>query len=77
MVWSEMSGGREGVRSSTPSSARMEPSRSARFPLVEPQARGYRTIYCNDREANDSVRFKGNSVSTTKYNVHFLAQRSL
>jgi phospholipid-transporting ATPase len=35
---------------------------------VTPQAPGHRTIYCNDRDANQPVRFKGNSISTTKYN---------
>ncbi|CAN1321190.1 Phospholipid-transporting ATPase 3 [Linum perenne] len=43
-------------------------ARTVRLGRVQPQAPGYRTIYCNDREANLPVKFKGNSVSTTKYN---------
>ncbi|XP_042497876.1 phospholipid-transporting ATPase 3-like isoform X2 [Macadamia integrifolia] len=48
---------------------RLPSSRSVRLGRVQPQAPGYRTIHCNDREANLPVRFKGNSVSTTKYNI--------
>uniref|UniRef100_A0A7N0VN79 Phospholipid-transporting ATPase n=1 Tax=Kalanchoe fedtschenkoi TaxID=63787 RepID=A0A7N0VN79_KALFE len=48
---------------------RRAPSQTVRLGRVDPQAPGYRTIHCNDREANQIVRFKGNSVSTTKYNV--------
>ncbi|KAK9277681.1 hypothetical protein L1049_007228 [Liquidambar formosana] len=44
-------------------------SRTVRLGRVQPQAPGHRTIYLNDREANQIVRFKGNSISTTKYNV--------
>ncbi|KAF9673469.1 hypothetical protein SADUNF_Sadunf10G0027600 [Salix dunnii] len=44
------------------------PSRTVTLGRVQPQAPGHRTIYCNDREANLPVRFKGNSISTTKYN---------
>ncbi|CAM8938245.1 unnamed protein product [Rhodiola kirilowii] len=51
------------------SSAGRAPSQTVRLGRVDPQAPGYRTIHCNDREANQIVRFKGNSVSTTKYNV--------
>ncbi|RDX68717.1 Phospholipid-transporting ATPase 3, partial [Mucuna pruriens] len=46
-------------------------SRSVRLGRVQPQAPTYRTIFCNDREANSPIRFKvrhGNSISTTKYN---------
>ncbi|TVU31027.1 hypothetical protein EJB05_22691 [Eragrostis curvula] len=35
----------------------------------QPQAPTVRTVYCNDRDANAPVGYKGNSVSTTKYNV--------
>ncbi|KAK6922097.1 P-type ATPase, N-terminal [Dillenia turbinata] len=42
---------------------------TVRLGRVEPQAPGHRNIFCNDREANFLVRFKGNSISTTKYNV--------
>ncbi|KAJ0974168.1 hypothetical protein J5N97_016133 [Dioscorea zingiberensis] len=44
-------------------------SRTVRLGRVQPQAPSNRTIYCNDREANLPVRYKGNSISTTKYNV--------
>ncbi|OVA09139.1 Cation-transporting P-type ATPase [Macleaya cordata] len=46
-----------------------EPSRTVRLGRVQPQPPGHRTIYCNDREANLPVKFKGNSISTTKYNI--------
>lgn len=41
---------------------------TVRLGRVQPQAPGHRTIFCNDRDANLLVKFKGNSVSTTKYN---------
>ncbi|KAL2904259.1 Phospholipid-transporting ATPase 3 [Bienertia sinuspersici] len=43
--------------------------RTVRLGHVQPQAPSHRTIFCNDREANALTKFKGNSVSTTKYNV--------
>ncbi|CAA7399269.1 unnamed protein product [Spirodela intermedia] len=45
------------------------PSQTVRLGRVQPQAPGHRTIYCNDRDANLPVKFKGNSISTTKYNL--------
>jgi len=55
---------------------RAESSRTARLGggaslrrQPQPQAPTVRTIYCNDREANAPVAYKGNSVSTTKYSV--------
>ncbi|KAL7181751.1 hypothetical protein ACSBR1_040618 [Camellia fascicularis] len=45
------------------------PPRSVTLGQVQPQAPGHRTIHCNDREANFIVKFKGNSISTTKYNI--------
>ncbi|XP_027096446.2 phospholipid-transporting ATPase 3 isoform X1 [Coffea arabica] len=44
-------------------------SRTVRLGRVQPQAPGHRTVFCNDREANALAKFKGNSVSTTKYDV--------
>ncbi|KAL5759658.1 hypothetical protein ACOSQ2_018496 [Xanthoceras sorbifolium] len=44
-------------------------SRTVTLGRVQPQAPGHRTIYCNDREANQPLRFKGNSIATTKYNL--------
>ncbi|AQK65518.1 Phospholipid-transporting ATPase 3 [Zea mays] len=35
----------------------------------QPMAPSVRTVCCNDREANAPVGYKGNSVSTTKYNI--------
>ncbi|CAN6283189.1 unnamed protein product [Urochloa humidicola] len=35
----------------------------------QPMAPTVRTVYCNDREANAPVGYKGNSVSTTKYSI--------
>ncbi|XP_057482184.1 phospholipid-transporting ATPase 3-like isoform X1 [Actinidia eriantha] len=45
------------------------PSRTVTLGRVQPQAPGHRTIFCNDREANLIVKFKENSISTTKYNI--------
>ncbi|PKA49367.1 Phospholipid-transporting ATPase 3 [Apostasia shenzhenica] len=50
-------------------SLRQNTVQTVRLGRVQPQHPGHRTIYCNDRAANLAVRFKGNSVSTTKYNV--------
>ncbi|XP_057948489.1 phospholipid-transporting ATPase 3 isoform X2 [Malania oleifera] len=65
--------GWERVRSSRSGSGaaaeRIPSSRTVQLGRVQPQAPGHRTIYCNDREANLIVKFKGNSISTTKYNV--------
>ncbi|KAK4777885.1 hypothetical protein SAY87_018072 [Trapa incisa] len=44
-------------------------SRTVRLGRIQPQAPTHRTIYCNDREGNRPVCFRGNSISTTKYNV--------
>ncbi|KAJ7943556.1 Phospholipid-transporting ATPase [Quillaja saponaria] len=52
-------------------------SRTVRLGRVQPQAPGHRTIYCNDREANLPVRFKGNSISTTKYNFFTFLPKGL
>ncbi|KAJ3702718.1 hypothetical protein LUZ61_006423 [Rhynchospora tenuis] len=45
------------------------PSRTVTLGRIQPQAPTHRTIYCNDRDANIPVGYKGNSVSTTKYNL--------
>ncbi|KAI7743763.1 hypothetical protein M8C21_003307 [Ambrosia artemisiifolia] len=44
-------------------------SSSIRLGRVQPQAPGHRTVFCNDRLANHLAKYKGNAVSTTKYNV--------
>ncbi|XP_023761317.1 phospholipid-transporting ATPase 3 [Lactuca sativa] len=44
-------------------------SSSRNVPHVHPQAPGYRTVFCNDREANYLAKYLGNAVSTTKYNL--------
>ncbi|KAL8532568.1 hypothetical protein ACS0TY_008962 [Phlomoides rotata] len=44
-------------------------SQTVRLGKVQPQAPGHRTVFCNDRDANALAKFKGNSVSTTKYDV--------
>uniref|UniRef100_A0A3Q7EB99 P-type ATPase N-terminal domain-containing protein n=1 Tax=Solanum lycopersicum TaxID=4081 RepID=A0A3Q7EB99_SOLLC len=48
---------------------RISSSRSIRLGQVQPQAPGHRTVFLNDRDANVLAKFKGNSVSTTKYDV--------
>ncbi|KAK4598306.1 hypothetical protein RGQ29_015681 [Quercus rubra] len=50
---------------------------TVRLGHVTPQAPGHRTIYCNDREANQPVRFKGNSISTTKFNFFTFLPKGL
>ncbi|XP_057417723.1 phospholipid-transporting ATPase 3-like [Lotus japonicus] len=54
--------------SSTTTMSHRATSQTVRLGRVQPQAPTHRTIFCNDREANLPVRFKGNSISTTKYN---------
>ncbi|KAL1355163.1 hypothetical protein AAHE18_05G094800 [Arachis hypogaea] len=56
---------------------RIPSSRTVRLGRVQPQSPGHRTIYCNDREANLPVRFKGNSISTTKYNFFTFLPKGL
>ncbi|XP_061365222.1 phospholipid-transporting ATPase 3-like [Gastrolobium bilobum] len=63
-------------RSSSTMSHRV-PSQTVRLGRVQPQAPTHRTIACNDREANLPVRFKGNSISTTKYNFFTFIPKGL
>ncbi|KAJ9187571.1 hypothetical protein P3X46_003012 [Hevea brasiliensis] len=79
-----MSGGWERVRSTRSRlsrdvslTGRSSTSRTVRLGRVQPQAPGHRTIHCNDREANFPVRFKGNSISTTKYNFFTFLPKGL
>ncbi|XVF02324.1 hypothetical protein REPUB_Repub04eG0165900 [Reevesia pubescens] len=53
------------------------PSRTVTLGRVQPQAPAFRTIFCNDREANYAHRYKGNSVSTTKYNFFTFLPKGL
>ncbi|XP_004238741.1 phospholipid-transporting ATPase 3-like isoform X1 [Solanum lycopersicum] len=48
---------------------RIASSKNIRLGKVQPQAPGHRTVFCNDRDANSLAKFKGNSVSTTKYDI--------
>ncbi|KAL5554018.1 hypothetical protein UlMin_041419 [Ulmus minor] len=52
-------------------------NRTVRLGRVQPQAPGHRTIFCNDREANQPVKFKGNSISTTKYSFFTFLPKGL
>ncbi|KAI4314247.1 hypothetical protein L6164_027175 [Bauhinia variegata] len=56
---------------------RIPTSRTVRLGRVQPQAPGYRTIFVNDREPNQIVRFRGNSISTTKYNFFTFLPKGL
>ncbi|KAK1415692.1 hypothetical protein QVD17_31477 [Tagetes erecta] len=73
MGWRGSSGSRqsgESVSSGTPLVVdRSFSSNTIRLGRVQPQAPGHRTVFCNDREANYLAKYKGNAVSTTKYNV--------
>lgn len=51
------SGGGLSVESSSPSLLRA-PSRTVTLGRIQPQAPTYRTVFCNDRDANLPVRFK-------------------
>ncbi|KAL8106257.1 hypothetical protein AgCh_029880 [Apium graveolens] len=44
-------------------------SRTIQLGRVTPQAPGNRTVFVNDRDGNSLAHFKGNSISTTKYNL--------
>ncbi|GFP80055.1 phospholipid-transporting ATPase 3 [Phtheirospermum japonicum] len=52
-----------------PSLERVSTSQTVRLGKVQPQAPGHRTVFCNDRDSNALTKFKGNSVSTTKYDI--------
>ncbi|KAI4385176.1 hypothetical protein MLD38_003231 [Melastoma candidum] len=68
-------GGRS--RSGISSDDRPPSSRTVRLGHVQPQAPTYRTIHCNDRDSNLPVGFKGNSISTTKYNFFTFLPKGL
>ncbi|KAL4302308.1 hypothetical protein GQ457_10G025370 [Hibiscus cannabinus] len=53
------------------------PSRTVTLGRVQPQAPAYRTIYCNDRDSNFAHRYRGNSISTTKYNFFTFLPKGL
>ncbi|XVE75160.1 hypothetical protein DITRI_Ditri12bG0073100 [Diplodiscus trichospermus] len=72
------------VRSSTRSQqgrsqnlSQRAPSRTITLGRVQPQAPAFRTIYCNDRDANYAHRYRGNSISTTKYNFFTFLPKGL
>ncbi|PPD81487.1 hypothetical protein GOBAR_DD21582 [Gossypium barbadense] len=76
--------GWDNIRSSTRSQQgrshslnQREPSRTVTLGRVQPQAPAFRTIYCNDRDANFAHRYRGNSVSTTKYNFFTFLPKGL
>ncbi|KAF3431364.1 hypothetical protein FNV43_RR26095 [Rhamnella rubrinervis] len=71
------SGTRTGRGSNSTMNERIPSSRTVRLGRVQPQAPGFRTIYCNDRDANLPVRFRGNSISTTKYNFFTFLPKGL
>ncbi|KAJ0037283.1 hypothetical protein Pint_23116 [Pistacia integerrima] len=66
--WDRVRSSRSRLGQSSNGHQRM-PSRTVTLGRVQPQAPGNRNIHCNDREANQPFRFKGNSIATTKYNV--------
>ncbi|XVF44122.1 hypothetical protein PTKIN_Ptkin02bG0095200 [Pterospermum kingtungense] len=53
------------------------PSRTVTLGRVQPQAPTFRTVYCNDRDANYAHRYRGNSISTTKYNIFTFLPKGL
>ncbi|XP_010255676.1 PREDICTED: phospholipid-transporting ATPase 3-like [Nelumbo nucifera] len=70
-------GGSRATSMSSFGSERHSSSQTIHLGRVQPQAPGHRTIYCNDREANLPVKFKGNSISTTKYNIFTFLPKGL
>ncbi|KAL1539393.1 Phospholipid-transporting ATPase 3 [Salvia divinorum] len=71
--WRGSRGGGDGA----PSDDRIASSQTVRLGKVQPQAPGHRTVFCNDREANSLAKYKGNSVSTTKYDVFTFLPKGL
>ncbi|KAK6116483.1 hypothetical protein DH2020_049776 [Rehmannia glutinosa] len=71
--WRGSGGGGDGA----PSLEHISSSRTVRLGKVQPQAPGHRTVFCNDRDANALAKFKGNSVSTTKYDVFTFLPKGL
>ncbi|XWS34910.1 hypothetical protein CRYUN_Cryun21dG0077800 [Craigia yunnanensis] len=76
--------GWDSIRSSTRSQqgtsqnlSQRAPSRTVTLGRVQPQAPAFRTIFCNDRDANYAHRYKGNSISTTKYNFFTFLPKGL
>ncbi|KAG9155197.1 hypothetical protein Leryth_020464 [Lithospermum erythrorhizon] len=63
--------------SPTETTEMVAPSRTVRLGRVQPQAPGNRTVFCNDREGNSLAKFKGNSVSTTKYDIFTFLPKGL
>ncbi|XP_039064213.1 phospholipid-transporting ATPase 3-like [Hibiscus syriacus] len=53
------------------------PARTVTLGRFQPQAPAYRTIYCNGRDANFVHRYRGNSISTTKYNFFTFLPKGL
>ncbi|KAL7110245.1 hypothetical protein ACP275_05G012600 [Erythranthe tilingii] len=72
--WRGSRGGGDGGAQSV---ERVSSSRTVRLGKVQPQAPGHRTVFCNDRDANALAKFKGNSVSTTKYDVFTFLPKGL
>ncbi|GMJ04749.1 aminophospholipid ATPase 3 [Hibiscus trionum] len=59
------------------SSSLKTPSRTVTLGRVQPQTPALRTIFCNDRDSNFAHRYKGNSISTTKYNIFTFLPKGL
>ncbi|XP_073020331.1 phospholipid-transporting ATPase 3-like isoform X1 [Primulina eburnea] len=70
-------GSRLGGADGSPTGNSVSSSRTVRLGKVQPQAPGHRMVFCNDRDANILARFKGNSVSTTKYDVFTFLPKGL
>ncbi|KAK4481860.1 hypothetical protein RD792_012771 [Penstemon davidsonii] len=70
-------GGGGGGENLSPTAERHSSTRTVRLGKVQPQAPGHRTVFCNDRDANALAKYKGNSVSTTKYDVFTFLPKGL
>ncbi|KAI4328339.1 hypothetical protein L6164_020698 [Bauhinia variegata] len=75
--WNKISSSSSSTSRSRNNMNHIPSSRTVRLGRVQPQAPGHRTIFANDREANQPVRFRGNSISTTKYNFFTFLPKGL
>ncbi|XP_042005369.1 phospholipid-transporting ATPase 3-like [Salvia splendens] len=69
--------GSRGRGDAASSEDRIASSQTVRLGKFQPQSLGYRTIFCNDRDANSHTKFKANSVSTTKYDIFTFLPKGL
>lgn len=75
--WGRMRSSRSSVSRNSSTMSQRSVSRTVTLGRVQPQAPSHRTIFCNDRDANLVLKYKGNSVATTKYNFFTFLPKGL